>query len=137
MDTVRASIGPALAGRYSIERELGSGAMALVFLAHDLKHERWVAIKVLKPDVANAIGSDRFHREIEVVAGLTHPHILPLYDSGEADSFLFYVMPYVEGDTLRDKLEREKQLAIDDAKDLRRVLPKLAAARHGNQVSIL
>ncbi|MGB5674123.1 MAG: hypothetical protein WBO43_06205, partial [Gemmatimonadota bacterium] len=74
MDSVRASIGPALADRYSIEHELGSGAMALVFLAHDLKHDRWVAIKVLKPDVASAVGAERFHREIDVVAGLTHPH---------------------------------------------------------------
>ena len=90
METVRATIGPALAGRYTIEDELDSGAMALVFLSYDLKHDRRVAIKVLRPELAEAIGADRFDREIEVVAGLTHPHILPLHDSGEvADALDF------------------------------------------------
>ena len=115
MDSVRASIGPALADRYSIEQELGSGAMALVFLAHDLKHDRWVAIKVLKPDVASAIGGDRFHREIEVVARLTHPHILPLYDSGQAAGLLYFVMPHVEGESLRERLTREDRVPIAEA----------------------
>jgi TolB-like protein/tRNA A-37 threonylcarbamoyl transferase component Bud32 len=105
----------ALADRYRIERELGRGGMATVFLAEDLKHHRRVAIKVLDPEVAAAIGPERFLREIETVARLTHPHILPLHDSGVADGLLFYVMPYVEGESLRDRLTREKQLPLDDA----------------------
>jgi serine/threonine-protein kinase len=105
----------ALADRYTIEREIGSGGMATVYLAEDLKHHRHVAIKVLDPELARALGAERFLREVEVTAKLTHPHILPLYDSGEADGFLYYVMPFVEGESLRDRLGREKQLAIDDA----------------------
>ena len=105
----------ALADRYRIERELGRGGMATVFLAEDLKHGRRVAIKVLDPEVAATIGPPRFLREIETVARLTHPHILPLHDSGVAGDSLFYVMPYVEGESLRDRLTREKQLPIDDA----------------------
>jgi len=104
----------ALADRYTIEREIGSGGMAMVYLAEDLKHHRHVAIKVLDPELARALGSERFLREVEVTANLTHPHILPLHDSGEADGFLFYVMPFVEGKSLREKLNREKQLSIDD-----------------------
>jgi len=105
----------ALAERYRIERELGSGGMATVYLAEDLKHHRQVAIKVLRPDLAAVLGSYRFLREIEIAAKLTHPHILPLHDSGEADGFLYYVMPYVAGESLRDRLNREKQLPIDDS----------------------
>src|SRR5712671_1243391 len=105
----------ALVERYAIERELGQGGMAVVFLAQDLKHRRAVAIKVLRPELAMALGADRFLGEIETVAGLAHPHILPLYDSGEAAGFLYYVMPYVEGESLRDRLTREKQLPQDDA----------------------
>ena len=132
MDSVRASIGSALADRYSIEHELGSGAMALVFLAHDVKHDRWVAIKVLKPDVASAIGAQRFRREIEVVAGLTHPHILPLHDSGEASGLLYYVMPFI-GESLRDRLAREVRLPIPDATRIcREIADALGFAhRHG------
>jgi serine/threonine-protein kinase len=89
----------ALADRYTIERELGRGGMATVYLAHDPKHHRQVAIKVLRPDLAAALGPERFHREIEIAAQLQHPNILPLLDSGEADDFLYYVMPYVEGQT--------------------------------------
>ncbi|PYO70746.1 MAG: hypothetical protein DMD64_16695 [Gemmatimonadetes bacterium] len=99
----------ALADRYTIERELGRGGMATVYLAQDLKHHRKVAIKVLKPELAAALGPDRFLREIETAAGLNHPHILPLHDSGEAAGLLYYVMPYVEGESLRDRLSREKQ----------------------------
>ncbi len=110
----------AIAGRYRIERELGQGGMAIVYLAHDLKHDRKVALKVLRPELAAVIGAERFLNEIKVTANLQHPNILPLYDSGEADTFLFYVMPYVEGDTLRDKLEREKQLGIDEAIEITR-----------------
>jgi serine/threonine-protein kinase len=105
----------ALADRYQIEREIGSGGMATVYLAHDLKHHRQVAVKVLKPELAAVLGAERFLSEIKVTANLHHPHILPLFDSGEADGFLFYVMPYVEGESLRAKLDREKQLSIDEA----------------------
>jgi eukaryotic-like serine/threonine-protein kinase len=105
----------ALAGRYRIERELGRGGMATVYLADDLKHGRKVAIKLLKPELSSMLGPERFAREIRVAAGLTHPHILPLHDSGEADGMLFYVMPYVRGETLRQKLTRERQLAVDEA----------------------
>jgi Tol biopolymer transport system component len=105
----------ALADRYVIERELGAGGMATVYLAEDLRHRRKVAIKVLRPELAAALGAERFLREIETTAGLRHPHILPLYDSGDADGFLFYVMPLVEGESLRDRLDREKQLPLDDA----------------------
>jgi len=133
VDSVRASIGPALAERYSIEHELGSGAMALVFLAHDIKHDRWVAIKVLKPDVATAIGAERFHREIEVVAGLTHPHILPLYDSGEAAGLLYFVMPYVEGESLRERLQVDGSLSVSEATRIAREMADALefAHRHG------
>jgi serine/threonine-protein kinase len=105
----------ALSDRYRIERPLGRGGMATVFLADDLKHHRRVALKVLDPEVGAAIGPERFLREIETVARLTHPHILPLHDSGVADGLLFYVMPYVEGESLRDRLTREKQLPLEDA----------------------
>ena len=105
----------ALEGRYRIERELGEGGMAKVYLAADLKHERKVALKVLKPELAAVVGAERFLAEIKTTANLTHPHILALFDSGEADSFLFYVMPYVEGESLRQRLDREHQLPVDDA----------------------
>ena len=105
----------ALAGGYAIERELGRGGMATVYLAQDLKHHRPVAIKVLAPELAAALGRERFLREIETAASLSHPHILPLHDSGEADGFLYYVMPYVAGESLRDRLNREQQLPIEDA----------------------
>jgi serine/threonine-protein kinase len=105
----------ALAGRYRIERHLGEGGMATVYLAQDLKHERNVAVKVLRPELAAVLGAERFVQEIKTTAALQHPHILPLFDSGEADHFLFYVMPYVEGETLRDKLNRETQLGVDEA----------------------
>jgi len=105
----------ALADRYRIEREIGSGGMATVYLADDLKHERKVALKVLKPELAAVVGAERFLAEIKVTANLKHPHILPLFDSGEADGFLFYVMPYLDGESLRDRLDREKQLPVVEA----------------------
>ncbi len=105
----------ALAGRYRVDRELGAGGMATVYLAHDLKHERDVAIKVLHPDLGAALGGERFLSEIKVTAKLQHPHILPLLDSGAADGLLYYVMPYVRGETLRARLERESQLPVADA----------------------
>ena len=108
-------IAVALADRYRIERELGQGGMAIVYLAEDVRHHRRVAIKVLHPQLSAVIGSERFLKEIELTANLQHPHILPLFDSGEAGGLLYYVMPYVEGETLRTRLDRERQLAIPDA----------------------
>ncbi|MEZ4414114.1 MAG: protein kinase, partial [Gemmatimonadales bacterium] len=105
----------ALSDRYRIERELGQGGMATVYLAEDLKHDRKVALKVLKPELAAVIGAERFVVEIKTTASLSHPHILPLFDSGEADGFLYYVMPFIDGETLRAKLDRETQLGIDEA----------------------
>jgi len=110
-----ARLNAALEGRYAIERELGEGGMATVYLADDLKHERKVALKVLKPELAAVVGAERFLAEIKVTANLQHPNILPLHDSGETDGFLFYVMPYVQGDTLKDRLDREHQLPVADA----------------------
>ncbi|HEY8197921.1 MAG TPA: protein kinase [Gemmatimonadales bacterium] len=115
----------ALAGRYTIERQLGQGGMAIVFLAQDVRHDRRVALKVLRPELAAAIGAERFLREIRLTANLQHPHILPLHDSGEAGGFLFYVMPYVEGESLRDWLNRERQLPVEDAT---RIATHVAAA---------
>src|SRR5262245_33269580 len=100
-----------LAGRYQLEHELGEGGMAIVYRAHDLKHDRDVAVKVLRPELSAVIGGERFLHEIRVTANLQHPHILALYDSGAADGLLYYVMPYVAGESLRAKLERERQLA--------------------------
>jgi serine/threonine-protein kinase len=105
----------ALADRYRILERLGEGGMATVYLAEDLKHDRKVAVKVLRPELAAVLGAERFVQEIKTTANLQHPHILPLFDSGEADTFLYYVMPYVEGETLRGKLDRETQFGIDEA----------------------
>ena len=123
----------ALADRYRLEHELGQGGMATVYLAHDLRHDRKVAVKVLRPSLAAVIGAERFLAEIKTTAGLQHPHILPLHDSGEVDGQLFYVMPRVEGESLRDRLEREKQLPIPEAV---RIATEVASAldyahRHG------
>src|SRR5690242_17491394 len=105
----------ALVGRYRIERQLGVGGMATVYLAHDLKHDRKVALKVLKPELAAVLGAERFVVEIKTTASLQHPHILPLFDSGTADGFLYYVMPFIEGETIREKLNRETQFGVDEA----------------------
>jgi serine/threonine-protein kinase len=123
----------AFAGRYDIEREIGAGGMATVYLARDPKHDRQVAIKVLRPELAAALGPDRFPREIKIVAQLQHPHVLPLYDSGELQGFLYYVMPYVSGESLRTRLDRESQLPIQDAvRILREVADALSYAHsHG------
>src|SRR5512145_3423505 len=104
----------ALADRYAVEREIGAGGMATVYLAEDLKHHRKVAIKVLKPELAAVLGADRFVQEITTTATLQHPHILPLFDSGSAGGLLYYVMPFVEGESLRDRLERDAPLGIDE-----------------------
>ena len=105
----------ALDGRYLVERELGKGGMATVYLARDVKHDREVAIKVLLPELSASIGSERFEREIKLAAKLQHPHILGLHDSGSALGLLYYVMPFVKGESLRDRLDREGQLPVEDA----------------------
>jgi len=115
MPELLARLQSALADRYRLDREVGAGGMATVYLAQDIRHARRVALKVLRPELAAVIGAERFLAEIQLTANLQHPHILPLFDSGEADGYLFYVMPFVEGETLRDRLTREKQLAVPDA----------------------
>ncbi len=124
----------ALADRYAIQEELGAGGMATVYLAEDLKHHRKVAVKVLRPELAAALGADRFLREIEIAANLAHPHLLPLYDSGEADGFLYYVMPYVEGESLRDLITRERQLPVDDAVRITREVADALTSAHKRDV---
>jgi serine/threonine-protein kinase len=125
----------ALAGEYDIAEEIGSGGMATVYLATDVKHDRRVAIKVLRPELAAALGPDRFPREIKIVAQLQHPHVLPLHDSGESEGFLYYVMPYVDGESLRSKVDREGQLPVHDAiRILREVVDALA---HAHQRGIM
>ena len=120
----------ALAGRYQIERQIGRGATATVYLARDLKHDRPVAVKVMRPELTAALGGERFLREIKVAAGLQHPHILPLYDSGDAGGTLYYVMPFVEGESLRDRLNREPQLPIEDALRITREVADALAYAH-------
>ena len=115
MNVSVAEIQQALAQLYRVERELGAGGMATVYLAYDPKHDRRVAIKVLRPELAAIVGGERFLKEIRTTANLQHPHILPLHDSGEADGFVYYVMPYVEGESLRQRLKRETQLPVEDA----------------------
>ncbi|HEU4955817.1 MAG TPA: serine/threonine-protein kinase, partial [Gemmatimonadales bacterium] len=110
----------ALDSRYAIEREIGHGGMAVVYLARDLRHDRTVAVKVLQPQLAEQLGAERFVREIRVAARLHHPHLLPLYDSGDANGFLYYVAPFVEGGSLRDRLTREGRLALGPALRLTR-----------------
>src|SRR2546429_9096334 len=129
-----ARVQAALAGRYTIERELGRGGMATVYLAQDRKHVGPVAIKVLKPELAAALGPERFLREIDTAARLTHPHILPLHDSGEAAGLLYYVMPYVEGETLRDRLEREGQLPLEEAVRITREAASALSYAHSHDV---
>src|SRR5438552_6153885 len=131
---VTAQLRTALSDRYLIEREIGAGGMATVYLARDVKHNRRVALKVLKPELGAVLGVERFLAEIEVTANLQHPNLLPLFDSGEANGLLFYVMPFVEGESLRAKLDREKQLPVDDAV---RIAAAVAAAldyAHGHGV---
>jgi TolB-like protein/tetratricopeptide (TPR) repeat protein len=123
-----------LRDRYTIDRELGHGGMATVYLAHDLKHDRKVAVKVLKPELAAVLGAERFLAEIRVTANLQHPNLLPLFDSGEAGTFLYYVMPYVEGETLRARLERERQLPVDETVRLVTLLGNALAYAHAHGV---
>jgi serine/threonine-protein kinase len=127
-------LGRALADRYRIERELGAGGMATVYLAQDLKHDRKVALKVLKPELSAILGAERFLAEIKTTANLQHPHILPLHDSGEAVGMVFYVMPYVEGESLRERLARTKQMPVDDAVRIAREVADALEYAHGHGV---
>ena len=128
-----ASLANALQGRYAIEREIGRGGMATVFLARDVRHNRHVALKVLNPELGAVLGVERFLAEIEVTANLQHPNLLPLFDSGAADGALYYVMPYVEGESLRARLRREKQLPVEEAVRLATAIANALdyAHRHG------
>src|SRR5437868_3909416 len=112
---VLSQLSASLAGRYTIDREIGAGGMATVYLARDLRHQRNVALKVLNPELGAVLGGERFLSEIRVTANLQHPNLLPLFDSGETEGLLFYVMPYVQGESLRARLDREKQLPVDEA----------------------
>jgi len=129
--SVQHTLSLSLADRYRIEHELGRGGMAAVYLARDIKHDRDVAIKVLHPDLGAALGSERFLSEIRTTARLQHPHILPLLDSGEVGGLLYYVMPLVTGETLRARLERERQLPIDDTLSISREVADALAYAHG------
>ena len=124
----------ALDGKYRIERKLGEGGMASVYLAEDIKHERKVALKILRPEFAAVLGAERFLSEIKTTANLQHPHILPLFDSGEAEGYLYYVMPFIDGETLREKLDREKQLGVDDAVRIARSVADALDYAHRNDV---
>ena len=134
MTEINSRLATALADRYRIGRELGAGGMATVYLAEDLKHKRQVAVKVLRPELAAILGAERFVQEIETTANLQHPNILPLYDSGEADSFLYYVMPYIEGESLRDKLNREKQLGVEETIEIARSVAAALQFAHDRDV---
>ena len=129
-----AELNAALAGHYVIDRELGRGGMALVYLARDIRHERFVALKTLRPEIAMALGRERFLREIKLAARLQHPNILPVYDSGDAGGVLYFVMPFVEGESLRDRLERESQLPFDEALQIAREVADALAYAHGHDV---
>ena len=130
LDRLRA----ALAGRYEVDKEIGRGGMACVYRAHDRLHDRDVAVKVLRPELAAALGAGRFLREIRIEAGLQHPHILPLHDSGEADGLPYYVMPLVEGESLRDRIRREGQLPVSEAVRIAREVADALAYAHAHGV---
>ncbi|HEY7615027.1 MAG TPA: serine/threonine-protein kinase [Gemmatimonadales bacterium] len=134
MNSLPSSLVAALQDRYRLERELGRGGMATVYLAHDLRHNRLVALKALCPELSSLVSRDRFLREIEIAAGLQHPNILPLFDSGHACEFLYYVMPFVEGESLRDRLNREKQLSLDETIAIARQVGAALGYAHGHGV---
>ncbi|HEX6943451.1 MAG TPA: protein kinase [Gemmatimonadaceae bacterium] len=134
MTTATDRLRAALNDRYRIERELGAGGMATVYLAEDLRHDRKVAIKVLKPELAAVLGAERFVVEIKTTAALSHPHILPLFDSGTADGFLYYVMPFIKGETIREKLNRETQFGVDEAVRIAREVADALDYAHRNGV---
>jgi len=128
-------ISPLLAGQYEMDREVGRGGMATVYRARDTRHARWVAVKVMHPELAASLGADRFLREIRIAASLSHPHILPLFDSGVTDGMLYYVMPFVEGESLRDRLRRDRQLPVDEALHLAREVA--GALGHAHSLGIV
>src|SRR5688500_1051681 len=132
--TATEHLASALADRYRVERELGAGGMAMVYLAEDVRHHRKVALKVLYPELSAVLGPERFLKEIELTASLQHPHILPLFDSGSADGQLFYVMPFVDGETLRGRLDRERQLPVADAVRLATEVADALSYAHGRGV---
>src|ERR1044071_1886471 len=134
MTDAGARLTSALADRYRLERELGAGGMATVYLAEDLRHHRKVAIKVLRPELASAVGPERFLREIETTANLRHPHILPLYDSGEAEGFLYYVMPFIEGQSLRDRMGSGTPIPVEDALRITREVADALGYAHARGV---
>jgi len=134
MNEIPTRLAAALTDRYRLLEELGAGGMATVYLADDLKHERKVAVKVLRPELAAVIGGERFIAEIKTTAQLQHPHILPLFDSGEVDSFLYYVMPFVEGESLRTRLDRERQLDVDEALHIARAVASALQYAHERDV---
>src|SRR3954465_2159325 len=134
MSDMMTGLAAALADRYRLERELGAGGMATVYLAEDLRHDRKVAVKVLRPELAAVIGAERFLAELQTTAHLQHPHILPLFDSGEAHGFVYYVMPYVGGESLRQRLSRESQLPLDEALTITRTVAAALEYAHGQGV---
>ena len=134
MTTSSKLLGQTLAARYRLDREVGRGGMATVFLAHDLKHDRPVALKAMREEIAITLGVDRFLQEIGIAARLQHPHILPLFDSGEVGGVLYYVMPYVEGETLRGRLTRERQLPVEEACAIARQIAGALAYAHSQGV---
>ena len=134
MTEITERLSTALADRYKIESHLGEGGMANVYLAEDLKHHRKVAVKVLRPELAAVLGAERFIQEIKTTANLQHPHILPLFDSGEADSYLFYVMPYIEGESLREKLRRDGQLSIEETLEITKVVASALDFAHKRNI---
>ena len=134
VDNELAALQAALAGRYRVEHPVGQGGMGVVYLAHDLKHDRAVAIKVLRPGVATLLGPERFLREIGIAAQLSHPHIVPLHDSGEADGRLYYVMPFVAGNTLRERLDKGGRLPADQALHIIRQVASALSHAHGRGV---
>src|SRR5216110_1360472 len=129
-----AELNAALPPHYIIDRELGRGGMALVYLARDTRHERFVALKTLRPEIAIALGRERFLREIKLAARLQHPNILPVYDSGDAGGTLYYVMPFVEGESLRERLQREPQLPVDDALQITKEVAEALGYAHSHDV---
>ena len=134
MNDVIGVLSSVLATRYDLGRQIGQGGMASVYLARDIRHERSVAIKVLRPELAARLGSERFVREIKVTANLQHPNILPLYDSGAAEGFLYYVMPYVDGESLRAKIDRDGQLSVEEAIDIARAVASALDYAHEHGV---
>ncbi len=134
MSEISERLSASIADRYVIEGELGQGGMATVYLAHDVKHDRKVALKVLRPELAAVIGAERFLQEIRTTANLQHPHILGLHDSGEAGGTVFYVMPYVEGENLRDRITRERQLPVDEALRIAHEVADALEYAHGHGV---